>query len=110
MDTKPGQLWGIQYPFERNQLQRTMTLTGLGGVFAVTLILLVHANIGAVVGITFIYAGAMVALAALSRQRYVTETRIGFAILKTRGGMFVLGSALTFAAVGVLVCRLILLE
>ena len=40
MSTEPERLWGVQYPFERNHLQRAMALTGLGGVFAVTVILL----------------------------------------------------------------------
>ncbi|MCB0933569.1 MAG: hypothetical protein KDB71_16945 [Mycobacterium sp.] len=110
MSTEPERLWGVQYPFERNHLQRAMALTGLGGVFAVTVILLVHANIKATFGISLIYAGVMSALAALSRQRYVAETRIGFAILKTRGGLFVLGSAVAFVPIAVLVCVLILLE
>lgn len=110
MSTRPARLWGAQYPFERNHLQRSMTLTGLGGVFAVSVILLVHANIKATFGITLIYAGAMAALAALSRMRYVAETRIGFAILKNRGGRFVLGSAVAFVPVAVLVCALVLLE
>ncbi|MCB1264036.1 MAG: hypothetical protein KDB56_05485 [Mycobacterium sp.] len=106
----PGELWGRQYPFERNHLQRAMALTGLAGVFAVTVILLVHANVQAVFGISLIYAGAVSGLAAGSRHRYVRETRLGFAILQTRGGGFVIGSALAFVAVGILVIGLILLE
>ena len=108
--TKHGKLWGRQYPFERNHLQRAMTLTGLAGVFAITVILLVHSNVQAVFGIALLYAGAVLALAAASRHRYVRETRLGFVILQTRGGGFVIGSALAFVAVGALVTRLVLLE
>ena len=108
MNTKPGVLWGDQYPFERNHLQRTMTLVALGGVFAVTVILLVHADVTDVLGISLICAGVISAFAAASRHRYVQETRRGFAILRTRGGWFVLGSAFAFAVAGVLVALLVL--
>ncbi len=110
MNTGPGKLWGDQYPFERNDLQRTMTLAGLGGVFGVTVILLVHADITGVLGIALICAGVVSALAAVSRYRYVQETRRGFAILRVRGGGFVLGSALAFVVVGCLVAVLVLAE
>ena len=110
MNTKPGKLWGAQYPFERNHLQRTMTLIGLGGVFSVTVMLLVHADVTTILGISLICAGVVSALAAVSRHRYVQETHLGFAIVKGRGGRFVLGSALAFAVVGVLVALLVLLE
>lgn len=110
MNAKPGELWGDQYPFERNHLQRAMTLTGLCGVFAVAVILLVHADVTSVLGIALICAGAVSALAALSRHRYVQETRLGFAMLRARGGRFVFGSALAFAVVGVFVSLLVLLE
>lgn len=106
----PGKVWGRQYPFERNHLQRTMTLTALGGIFAVTTILLVHADAPGVLGITLICAGAVSAFAAVSRHRYVQETRVGFGILRTRGGGFVLGSACAFGLVGAFVGLLILLE
>lgn len=109
-NTGAGKLWGQQYPFERNHLQRSMTLVGLGGVLAVTLILLVHADITGALGISFIYAGGVCALAALSRHRYLRETRLGFAILRTRGGGFVFGSALVFCIAGGLVALLVLLE
>lgn len=105
-----GKLWGKQYPFERNHLQRSMTMVGLGGVLAVTLILLVHADMTGALGISFIYAGVISALAALSRHRYVRETRLGFAVLRTRGGGFVLGSALGFTLVGLLVALLVTIE
>ena len=109
MNTKPRRLWGEQYPFERNHLQRTMTLIGLGGVFAVTVILLFHAGVSSILGISLICAGILSALAAVSRHQYVRETRLGFVILETRGGLFVLGSALAFVVVGVLVALLVLL-
>ncbi|MBX7433973.1 hypothetical protein JDV09_17915 [Mycobacterium sp. Y57] len=104
-----GKVWGDQYPFERNHLQRTMTLLGLIGVLAVTVIILVHANITGLLGISLIGAGCLSALAAVSRHRYVRETRLGFEILRSRGGRFVLGSGLAFAVVGALVAFLILL-
>jgi len=110
MNTGPGKLWGDQYPFERNHLQRAMTLVGLGSVFGVAVILLVHANVTGVLGVSLICAGVLSALAAMSRHRYVRETRLGFAILETRGGRFVLGSALAFAILGVVVALLVLLE
>jgi hypothetical protein len=110
VSAKPGKLWGDQYPFERNDLQRTMTLLGLGGVFAVTVILLVHADVFGVLGISLICAGVVAALAAISRHRYVRETQLGYSILTTRRGWFVLGSALAFAVVGVFVSLLVLLE
>jgi uncharacterized membrane protein HdeD (DUF308 family) len=110
VDAEPPKLWGKQYPFERNYLQRTMTLVALGGVFAVTVILLVHADVTSTVGITLICAGVMSALAAVSRHQYVRETRLGFVILNTRGGSLVLGSSLAFAIVGVLVALLVILR
>jgi len=108
--TRGGKLWGDQYPFERNHLQRQMTLAGLATVFAVTAILLVHAKYAGVVGVCLILAGVFTALAAASRNRYVHETRLGFAVLRTRGGWFVLGSALSVGVVGILVALLILLD
>lgn len=110
MGNRAGALWGAQYPFERNHLQRVMTLAGLAGVFAVTLILLVHADVRAALGISLIYAGVICALAAASRHRYLRETRRGFAVLATRGGGFVAVSALAFVAVSALVVAMILLE
>jgi hypothetical protein len=87
-----------------------MALIGLGGVFAVTLILFVHSDVKSILGISLICAGIVSALAAVSRHIYVRETRLGFVILETRGGSFVLGSALAFVVVGVLVALLVLLE
>jgi hypothetical protein len=109
MNSEPRRLWGKQYPFERNHLQRTMTLLGLGGVLAVTVTLLLHAGVSSILGISLICAGILSALAAVSRHQYVRETRLGFVVLETRGGLFVLGSALAFAVVGVLVAVLVLL-
>ncbi|MCX2933857.1 hypothetical protein ORI20_26655 [Mycobacterium sp. CVI_P3] len=110
MDTRPGKLWGSQYPFERNHVQRSMTLAGLAGIFAVAVILLVHADVTSVLGISLICVGVVSALAAASRHRYVQETQLGYAILRTRGGWFVLGSAVAFAIVSVVVTLLIVLE
>jgi hypothetical protein len=110
MSAEPEKLWGQQYPFERNQLQRGMVLTALGGVFAAAVIILVHAGVTVVLGILLVCTGVATAFAAESRRRYVQESRIGFDILSTRGGGFVFGSALAFGLVGVLVTVLILLE
>ena len=110
MHNGPGKLWGAQYPFERNALQRTMTLIALGGVFAATLLILVDTDPAAAVGISLICAGGLSALAALARLRYVRESRVGFDILKTRGGGFVAGSAVAFGLVGVFVAGVILLD
>jgi uncharacterized membrane protein YidH (DUF202 family) len=104
----PGRVWGAQYPFERNHLQRGIALLGLGGVFGVTVILLVHADVRGTVGITLVAAGLVAGLAAASRRRYVTETARGFAVLQTRGGGFVLGSAAAVVVVAVLVVVLVL--
>ena len=49
-------------------------------------------------------------LAALSRHRYVQETRLGFVIVQSRGGGFVFGSALVFAVIGVLVALLLVFD
>ncbi len=108
MATRPGRLWGAQYPFERNHLQRGITLLGLGGVFGVTTILLVHADVQQTLGVALLAAGVVSGLAALSRNRYVEETRHGFAVLRTRGGGFVVGSALATGLVAVLVVLLVL--
>jgi hypothetical protein len=103
-----GRLWGRQYPFERNHLQRTLVLLALATVFAVSVILLVHADLSAVIAISFICAGLTCAVAAASRARYVRETRLGFAVLATRDARFVLGSAAAFAVTAVLVVVLVL--
>lgn len=101
-------MWGAQYPFERNHLQRSMTLAGLGGVFGVTVILLVHSDMRAVLGLALISAGVVSGVAAVSRRRYVDETRRGFALLRSRGGGFVLGSAVALTVVSAFVVVLVL--
>ncbi|MCW1958398.1 MAG: hypothetical protein KIH64_007600 [Mycobacterium sp.] len=105
-----GRLWGAQYPFERNALQRNMTLIALGGVFVAALLLIARVDLAAVLGISLMGAGVISVLAAVSRLRYVRESRMGFDILNTRGGGFVSGSALAFGVVGVLVAALILFK
>jgi hypothetical protein len=100
-------LWGAQYPFERQHLQRAMTMTALGGLFGVTTILLVGAHPARVLGGVLVCAGVLCALAAGSRHRYVRETRLGFAILDNRDGRFVLGSAAVFVLVAVFVLALV---
>jgi hypothetical protein len=104
----PGRLWGSQYPFERNHLQRTLVLLGLGSVLGVTVILLVHGDVQRVLGMALIGLGALSALAAASRHRYVRETLDGFTILRTRDGRFVLASAVALAVTAVLVALLVL--
>jgi hypothetical protein len=107
--TGPGRLWGAQYPFERNHLQRTLVLLGLGSVLGVTVILLVHGEVDRVIGMVLVGLGVMSALAAASRHRYVRETLLGFTVLRTRDGRFVLGSAVALAVTAALVALLILL-
>ena len=101
-------LWGRQYPFERNNLQRTLTLLGLASVFAVAVILVSEQDAREVLGISLVGSGLTMGLAALSRMRYLQETRVGFLILQARDGRFVFGSAAVFVLVGVLVGLLIL--
>jgi uncharacterized membrane protein YidH (DUF202 family) len=84
-----------------------MVLLGLGGVFGVTLILLVHADVRQSLGLALLAAGVATGLASLSRHRYVEEARHGFEILGTRGGGFVLGSALALTVVALLVVLLV---
>lgn len=103
MPRTPARLWGRQYPFERNHLQRSVDLVGLGGLLAVSTIVLVADNASDVLGLALIFAGLISALAAVSRLRYRRETRLGFAILTTRGGGFVVGSAVAFVIVAALV-------
>ncbi len=105
----PQQLWGHQHPFERNYLQRSMTVAALAMLGAVSLILIVQNALHVLAGIALICAGAGAGLAALSRQRYLRETEVGFVILQTRDGRFVLASAAAFVAVDVLAVLVILL-
>lgn len=104
-----GRVWGSQYPFERQHLQRNLALLGLGSVFTVTVILLVDADVVGVIGISLIGAGLVCAAAAASRHRYVRETRLGFAVLSTRDGRFVVGSAAAFLLVAAFVTALVLI-
>ncbi len=106
-DDRREQLWGRQYPFERNNLQRTLTLLGLSSVFAVAIILLSEQDVGEVLGISLIGVGLTVAMAALSRLRYLHETRVGFLVLQTRDGRFVFVSAAIFVLAGALVALLV---
>ena len=108
MDTQ--KVWGAQYPFERNHLQRAMTLIAMVSLFAVVVIILVHDGTAGVLGISLLCAGVLCALAGASRLRYVRETRLGFEILRTRGGGFVFGSALVFCVVGAFVAVLVVIE
>lgn len=103
-------VWGPQYPFERNQLQRAMTLIAMVSLFAVVVVILVHAETAGILGICLLCAGVLCALAAASRLRYVRESRLGFEILRTRGGGFVFGSALVFCVVGAFVAVLVVIE
>jgi multisubunit Na+/H+ antiporter MnhB subunit len=107
MATDPGRLWGRQYPFERQHLQRNMTMLGLAGVLSVTVILLLRADPARALGGGLVCAGMVCALGAVSRHRYVRETRRGFAILASRDGRFVFGSAAAFLFVAVCVLLLV---
>ena len=104
----PGQLWGRQYPFERNHLQRAQVLLALAAVLSVTVILLVHADAAGVMGVALVCAGSAPALAAFSRSRYVRETRLGFSVLSSRDARFVLGSAAAFAVTAGFVAALVI--
>jgi hypothetical protein len=110
MKSDDRRLWGQQYPFERNHLQRVMTMAALVGILAFAVVILVHANVFGVLGIAMICAGALAALAALWRHRYTQEAGRGFAILRERGGGFVLGSALLLFVAGALLALVVLLE
>ncbi len=108
MASEPRRLWGRQAPFERAHFQRTLALLGLSSVFGVTLILLVDADVTGLFGLLLVGCGLVCAMAAVSRARYDRETREGFAILGTRGGGFVLGSAAAFVLVAAMVVLLVL--
>lgn len=107
-DEEAERLWGRQHPFERNHLQRSMTLLGLGGVFAVSTLLLAELDVLEIFGLSLVCAGLLVGLAAASRSRYVRETQLGFQILHTRDGRFVYGSATGFVVVALFVTVLVL--
>ena len=95
----PGRVWGRQQPFERQHLQRAITLIGLGTLSTALVALLAGAHPARALGSALVSVGLICALAAGSRHRYVRESRVGFAILASRDGRFVLGSALAFLAV-----------
>ncbi len=107
-DQRTPRLWGRQHPFERNHLQRALTLLGLAGTFGLCGTLLVYTDVAGVIGISLVCAGLLLGLAAVSRSRYVRESRLGFAALTSRDGRFVLGSAAAFAVVGLYVLELLL--
>lgn len=100
-------LWGAQHPFERNHLQRGMTLLAISGVLGVTVVLLARTDVHGLLGLTLVAAGLVSGLGAWSRWRYVTDTRRGFDVLRTRGGAFVLGSAALLAVTAAFVVLLI---
>ncbi len=108
MPAEPGRVWGEQYPFERNQLQRSISLLALGGVFSVSVILLVHGDRDTTLGVALVAAGVVTGLAAASRHRYVREVRHGVDALRDRGGGFVLASALALVVVAGFVVALVL--
>ncbi len=108
MPAEPGRVWGQQYPFERNHLQRSLSLLALGSVFSVSLIFLVHGDRPATLGVALIAAGVVSGLAAASRRRYAHEARRGFSVLRTRGGGFVFASALALVVVAGVVVALVL--
>lgn len=83
-------------------------MAGLVSVFGVSLILLVAEDVYAVVGVALVYAGVLSGIAAVSRLRYVRESVAGFSILATRGGGFVIWSAVAAVAVGILVTVVII--
>lgn len=91
-----GRVWGRQHPFERQHLQRAITLVGLGSVSAALVVLLASAHPGRAVGSALVCVGVVCGLAAASRHRYVRESRVGFAIVASRDGRFVLATALAF--------------
>lgn len=96
-------MWGPQYPFERQHLQRALIILGLGGVFGTVVVVLANTHPARALGTALVCGGLLFALAAASRHRYVRETQLGFAVLATRGGRFVVGSALALAVVAAFV-------
>lgn len=107
MGSASGQVWGRQQPFERNHLQRTLTVFALGAVLAVTVSLLADIGARGVLAIAGICAGLLCLLAAGSRHRYDREAAMGFAVLRGRGGGFVLGTCVQFVITALLVAVLI---
>ncbi len=103
-----GRVWGRQQPFERQHLQRAITLLGLGALSTTLVVLLASAHPARTLGSALVGVGLVCALAAASRHRYVRESRLGFAMLATRDGRFVLGSALAFLVVAGLAVLVVL--
>lgn len=108
MRSGSDQVWGRQQPFERNHLQRTLTVLALGAVFAVTLVLLVDVDAAGVIASLCIGAGLLCALAAGSRHRYLRETSMGFALLRRRGGGFVIATMAALVITALFVVALII--
>lgn len=108
MNPPPGRVWGRQQPFERQHLQRAITLLGLGALATTLVVLLAGAHPARALGTGLIGVGLVCALAAASRQRYVRASRVGFAALASRDGRFVLGSALAFVVVAGLAVLVVL--
>lgn len=108
MGSGTPQVWGRQQPFERNQLQRLLTVFALGTVLAVMIVLLVDVDAAAVIGTASICAGLLCALAAASRHRYVREAAMGFVVLRSRDGRFVIGTAVQFVITALFVVVLII--
>jgi hypothetical protein len=108
MAPPPGRVWGRQQPFERQHLQRAITLLSLGTLATSLVALLASAHPARALGSALVSVGLACTLAAASRQRYVREARVGFAILASRDGRFVLGTALVFLVVAGLAVLVVL--
>ncbi len=70
-----------------------MALIGLGTVSTATTVVMAGAHPARALGSALLSVGLVCGLAAGSRHRYVRESQLGFAILASRDGRFVLGSA-----------------
>ena len=108
MATDLGRAWGRQHPFERTHLQRARTLFALGAAFAAIVVLLASTHPARGLGGALVGLGLLLALAAASRRRYLDDARHGFAVLATRDGRMVLGSALGYLVVAGLAVLLVL--
>ncbi len=102
-----GEVWGRQQPFERNHLHRVLTVFALGSVLAVTIVLLIDVEAAGVIGTASICAGLLCALTAGSRLRHVRESALGFIVLRSRDGRFVIGTAVMFMITALFVVGLI---
>ena len=76
-----------------------MTLIAMVSLFAVVVVILVHAETAGILGICLLCAGSYVR-SPRPPVSVTCESRLGFEILRTRGGGFVFGSALVFCVVG----------